>query len=354
MPAQEASGPVSVYICKDSPTRKSSQTLIRGIAAALATEKGAKGRIMGEADCGAQVPETACTAGIYDRGGRVLICSARTLTQIMRISAWYSLTHAARPNENYDDFRSRLPPRIELSLFRSNLAAGSDPGLDEAALEQLRTAAEQDPAATSDARIFVAILDLVLAGIIGHEASHLTISKPFCDHDGPGRLEKEGVFDVIRRVQGSNELFAPAFPVKEEVAADRCAARALNRAAARLDGDSWRADRHFVRRVAADILAMLLLVRPQGQTGPEWVVNDAYLRPPLRMFLLVGELGASGVGPRICGGAAEAVVQGVQSSFQMSPGDGKLPDALEHLLPPRVAAAWNGTEAWSPAVFRCE
>lgn len=310
---------------------------------------------MGDADCRERVPETACTAGIYDQGGRVLICSARTLMKILRMASWYSLTHAARSGESYDDFRSRRPASFELSLFRSELKAEMDPGIDEAALEQLRIAAEQDANATPETRTFAGILDLVLAGIIGHEASHLTTSKPFCAHLDLTRLESEGVFDVIRRVQGSGELFAAASPVKEEVTADRCAARSLNWAAERLAEEPWQAsDRHFVRRVAADILAILLLIRPRGRAPAEWVVNDAYLRPPLRIFLLVGELGASGPHPRICGGAAEAVLQGLQSSFQMSPGDGQLPNELERLLPPRVAAAYNGTEAWSPAVFRCE
>ena len=85
---------------------------------------------------------------------------------------------------------------------------------------------EQVTAETRPRRaLFDAILDLALASVFGHEASHMEMGKPFCPIAEPGRGEEGGLLNVIVRIQGSGELFAKREVLQGEVTAGRCAAR---------------------------------------------------------------------------------------------------------------------------------
>jgi hypothetical protein len=312
---------------------------------------------MGEARCGAEAVDFACTSGVYDRGGRVLVCSPETLLRLIRVSAWYALKHDEHPDEDYEAFRARQASPLGVKAF-----AASAPGSGHAALdgniERLRTVLEvsggSQPEGRSE-RIIQAILDLAFAAIFGHEASHLEAGPPYCAIEGRSRIEESGLWSVLLRVTTSGELYKPSSPVSGEIVADRCASRRIRLARALLEsGPVTAGDQEFVRRAAADVISTILLTHNDVLSGrPLFRLNDAYLYPPLRILALAGEMNAGGPGPMVCGGAAENLVEASQQTYRVQPGNGMMPDEMEQAFPKGVIDAWEHRGPWSPAAFAC-
>jgi hypothetical protein len=350
---------INVYICDSqrvsiTPWR---QTLVRVIGRALASTRGTRSRIMGEAKCGAQAVEFACTAGVYDQGGRVLMCSPETLLQFVRVSAWYALQHSDRPGEDYESFRSRQPAPLGMAAFTAAAPAHGDSALD-AKIEQLRNVMEANGGASPSQgleRLFQAILDLTFAAMFGHEASHVETRPPFCAITEPSRMEDSGLWSVLLRVSSSDELYKPSAPTPGEVAADRCASRRIRLERSVLSAGPLDArEQEFVRRTAADIISTILLTHVQDPSRrPVFRLNDSYLLPPLRMVALAGEMNAGESGPMVCGGAAENLVEASQQTYRLRPGNGVMPDEIEHAFPKGVIDAWAHGGTHSKAAFAC-
>ena len=109
-----------------------------------------------------------------------------------------------------------------------------------------------------------------------------------------------------------------------------------------------------MRRAAADIVATILLTHTDAPGGrAAFVMNRAYLYPPMRILALAGEMNAGAPGPMVCGGAAESLVEAAQQTYRAQPGDGIMPDEMEHAFPKGVVDAWSKRSAWSSAAFAC-
>ena len=309
---------------------------------------------MGEAQCGTEAVEFACTGGVYDQGGPVLICSPDTLMRLIRVSAWYAIRHGEHADEDYEAFRGRHPTNIGLRAFTASAPAKGDTALDSS-IDQLRTEIEAGRAESRTARIFQAILGFVFAAVLGHEASHLEAGPPFCAIADRSRVEESGLWSVLLRVSSSDELYRPSYPVSAEVAADRCASRRIRLETAVLKtGPLSAGDQEFVRRAAADVVSTMLLTRIDASTArPLFQINDAYLYPPVRMLALAGEMNAGEPGPMVCGGAAESLVEAAQLTYRAQPGKGLMPDEMEHAFPKGVIDAWARRANWSPAALTC-
>jgi hypothetical protein len=308
---------------------------------------------MGEARCGVDQVEFACIAGIYDKGGRVLTCSAETMLRLLRVSAWYAMRHW----DDYETFRTRNPTPLGLSAFQAS-ARGTADATFEQNLEALRSTMEASGANPPDdrvGRILQSMLNLEFAAIFGHEGSHLEEAPPYCAISEQSRAEESGLWSILMRVSASDELFKRASPVAAEVAADRCAMRRIRLERSVLAvGPLSTLDQTFVARAAADIISTLLLSHHNAPSGkPLFQISDAYMYPPLRMYALAGEMNAGSEGPTICGGAAENLVEATQDTFRLKPGNGILPDELEHLLPRGVSDAWNRRSTWSTQSYAC-
>lgn len=346
---------ISLYICAsaralETPWR---QTVVRSAGRALSGPDGVRARIMGEAQCGAHAVEFACTGGIYDTGGRVLICSPDTLLSLVRLSAWYALAQSESPADDYEAFRLRQASPLGVAALRASNAPAF-----RSALDGLRQASESAGAGYPEdgtALLFQSILDMVFAAILGHEASHIEDAPPFCSLAAPSRAEEARLWALLVRVNASGELFAPGQPDVGEVAADRCALRRIRVARAALEAGRLSArDQEFVRRAAADIVSTVLLVRaaPSGELSMT-AANDRYLHGPLRIVALAGEMNLGAGGPVLCGGAAENAVQATERTMQTLPGQGLMPDGIEHTFPAGVIDAWNRKDSWSPKSYSC-
>jgi hypothetical protein len=113
-------------------------------------------------------------------------------------------------------------------------------------------------------------------------------------------------------------------------------------------------DQSFARRASADIVSAVLLSHEVNTSGRQvFRIIDGYLYPPLRIIALAGEMNAGEPGPTICGGAAENLVEAAQQTFRAVPGNGLMPDEMEHTLPRGVIAAWEKRSGWSLASFAC-
>jgi hypothetical protein len=329
----------------------------RAIARALARSEGAHISIRGEAQCGIAAVEIACVAGVYDKVGPVLLCSPYTLSRIVTAAAWYTTEHAADPGEDYESFRLRHPSHLGLASLQASKSL--DEGRSQTtAIEALRKESEQaesGEAPTAASSIFEAILTLTFAAIIGHESSHLETVPPFCAVEQRSRLEENGTWDVLLRVEMSGELFQAGSPVREEVVADRCAMRRIRLARSAIDsGPLDERNKEFSRRAAADIISTLLFFRLAPEdSSPVVTLGGSYLYPSLRIAALAGELGSGGSGPAICGGAAENLVQSTQIGMQRQPGNGLMPDEMESLFPRGVVDAWERREPWSTKSINC-
>lgn len=348
----------NVYVCDAGPNSIAPwhHLLARAIAHALASGRTTGARIMTEARCGAQVVEFACTAGVYDRGGRVLVCSQDTLLRLLRAFAWYAVRHAERPDEDYEAFRDRLPAHLGASAFSQSGPGRSDPAMER---DIVKVMAEGENVATDEPsreeRVFQAVTNMTFAAMFGHEASHLESAPPYCAIDERSRTEDSGLWKVLLRVAFSDELYKASSPNQGEIAADRCAARRVRFERSVLEmGSLSPTDQDFVRRSAADILSTALL-SPGLLGGGDAVfrINDAYLYPTLRMLALVGEMNAGGDGPTVCGGAAENLVEASQQTFKAASGQGLMPDEMEAAFPKGVIDAWERRADWSPSSFAC-
>lgn len=362
IPAYAFSGPentqIITYICK-SPTASITpwkNTVTRAIAFGLARPAGVKGQVRGEAECGEQTVEFACTGGVYDKGGPILICSADTLLLLLKVSAWYAIEHRLDPEEDYEVFRNRHEPRLGLVAFK----AVSNSDLDDAftmSLDSLRRQSEAGAVAVGQRRhvVFEGILNLVYAALIGHESAHIATAPPYCAITSQSRVEKTGLWAVLLRIAGSGELYKNQVPVVGELTADRCATRRIQVARGVLEKGTLSVnDQEFVRRAAADIISTMLFIRfdPAGRS-PTITINDAYLYTPSRIVALAGELGIDGPGPVICGGAAENLTEATQFAMKQRPGNGLMPDEMEHVFPKGVIDAWERRSNWSPASYAC-
>jgi hypothetical protein len=252
----------------------------RAIARALARSEGAHISIRGEAQCGIAAVEIACVAGVYDKVGPVLLCSPYTLSRIVTAAAWYTTEHAADPGEDYESFRLRHPSHLGLASLQASKSL--DEGRSQTtAIEALRKESEQaesGEAPTAASSIFEAILTLTFAAIIGHESSHLETVPPFCAVEQRSRLEENGTWDVLLRVEMSGELFQAGSPVREEVVADRCAMRRIRLARSAIDsGPLDERNKEFSRRAAADIISTLLFFRlaPEDSSPVVWGLGIA-------------------------------------------------------------------------------
>jgi len=222
---------INVYICA-SPTASVTpwrQTISRAIGRAISSPRGVRARIMGDARCGSEAVEFACKAGVYDQAGRVLTCSPDTLLQLIRVAAWYALRSSESPTDDYESFRLRQPSPLTLKAFAASAPGKSDAGF-EAGLDQLRAEAEtaEGRPGSRNGRVFQAILNLTLAAVFGHEASHVETDTPYCAITDKSRVEDLGLWAVLLRVATSDELYKPASLVTDEVRADRCATRRIH------------------------------------------------------------------------------------------------------------------------------
>ncbi len=349
---------INVYICL-SPTASVTswrQTISGAIARAISSPPGVRGRIMGEAQCGAESVEFACRAGVYDQAGRVLNCSPDTLLQLIRVAGWYALQHSASENEDYEAFRMRQPSPLTPKAFAASAASRSDADF-EAGLARLQAEAEAAGGQPSSqtGQVFQAILNLTLAAVFGHEASHVETEAPYCAITNPSRVEQSGLWAVLLRVATSDELYKPESLVTDEVRADRCATRRIRLEVGALAAGTLTANEQaFARRAAADIVSAILLSHEVNASGRQvFRIVDGYLYPPMRIMALAGEMSDGQSGSMVCGGAAENLVEAAQQTFRAVPGNGIMPDEMEHTLPRGVVAAWERRTAWSPASFAC-
>ena len=354
--AQEADPRISVFICKSEQGSLIGwrNTVSSAIGQALDWATGKPSRIMGDAECGAFTVEIACTAGVYDAIGPALVCSPYTLEVLVRMVGWYVLS--SQKDEGYDNFRARQAD--QLGLLAMKQAMNRSDAVFEERLEQLRLVVEgltdnASPDANPDR--FRATLDLVFAAIFGHEGGHLEEAAPYCGVVEVSKVEARGLWQVLVRVAGSDELFRQQTLLLNEIRADRCAARVIQQALESVQARHGEIDLAFARRAAADIVAALIFAKPIPNTkGPVVTVDANYLYPPLRIIALTADLSALSGQVTICGGAAEILVQATQQAFDDYPGNGIMPDEIESVFPTAVVDAWEHRGTWSPDVYRCE
>jgi hypothetical protein len=297
--------------------------------------------------------ETACIAAVYnDVGGRGIACAPRTLLFLVRSAAWYTL--ARRPAESYTAFSLRVGGQINETAF--HFADGQTP---DATIEQRLSRlphSEASPPNDEAGRTFLMALNLVFAAIFGHEDGHLYDKAPFCGIADASLVESSGLYNVLRRIQTSGELFKAADFSPEEYHADLCATRRIHKTIEwykRQPPSNAQGDLAFARRAAADIVAFALMIHDDSpHPRPQSAAIPGYFYSPLRIVALAGELDANSK-PRVCGAAAQAFVALTQANYQSYSGKGILPDDLEAALPAGVPAAWNRKAQWSAQSFAC-
>jgi len=172
-------------------------------------------------------------------------------------------------------------------------------------------------------------------------------------------METSGLFTHILSLQTSRELFCAANPNPDEIKADRCAARQIDKLHENPIsdwGDSKRLE-IFAQRAASDMIAFQSLTGfrrfSQLPIGKYVIPNfDAYLNPVYRLTLLAGSVSNSKDQPRLCGDSASLFAHGVQTSYQQCGGDGQVSDELLALVPSGVEDSWNGAP-WNDKTISC-
>jgi len=306
--------------------------------------------------CNPTMPDTSCAA-IPDS----MFCRQAVLDRIQTASAWMATTFDRSGAESYENFR-RQNPRPATSAFQYADGASSDAQMDSFIGLLKRHVGEKSNRPRHPGTNVKAVAEMQqrivaynMAALVGHEIYHMDNNQ--CGITEKAASEKSGIFSHVLDVQVGNSLFCPANPDPNEINADRCAMRHIDR----LRGSAGLAPgsaEDFARRAAADMVAFQTTFgfRRYAQLPAGKYVTpdlDQYLRPPLRLLLLAGSMSKPGVGKQLCGEAAGLFVHGVQDDFGKCEGKGDVSDELLALLPSGVEASWNGAP-WTEDTFSCD
>lgn len=251
-----------------------------------------------------------------------------------------------------------------IRLFESNMAQPGSP------VEQLAEA------------VYLTIAAHLTSFVVGHELSHYLADR--CVFTEPSIVEGERRMDALRVLQEPRGLLCDAVPASgkwwpmtprlEEVLADRCALRGMDRLERRALGKTWgqpaagsptAAVAFVARRLVVDILAWSLAYGPEtkgredfGDDGNRRAIRASllpgYLYPQHRLALVASELSryASPGGPRplICEDTARIFAlqsRGSASVCRSGQVDAvrrieeKLPAALGDYVPQGVISLWR-------------
>lgn len=312
--------------------------------------------------CNQTMPDTVCSAV----PGR-MFCKQESFRRMNMAASWYAARYILDGIVSYEQFRLKYN-RPSARAFR--YADGSEVDKDISRLqESIRLYIEQSlrtknlPHVTDNLRRIATIQNRIMAfniaSLIGHEAHHL--NEEVCSLKKKSRAEKSGLFAHILTLQTSKKLFCPSFPNPNEIKADRCAIRQIER----LHKNpiiGWDDDvdlESFAQRAASDMIAFQSLTGfrkfTQLPTGKYIIQNlDEYLNPVYRLVLLSGSISNSGStnDQRICGDSASLFVQGVQAGFEKCAGEGEVSDELLAELSKGIETSWNGAP-WTEDSFSC-
>jgi len=349
-----------VALCTDSPQ----QQVDAGTRAALfrAIVPGARGKQVGfrVVGCEKLIGDATCFAE-----NRLLICRATAIERIQRTAAWVAKRYGDSRPISYDDFRMRLD-RWNVAAVRYADGLNAEEALD-AALSKFKQsyAAYQSLGISADASklppadfVYIATVDYVLAALVGHEMSHVMGER--CPLEQRAKTEELGLVGKFMTLHQSGELFCPRPPSPEEVRADVCGLRHVQAVTQSLVSHRVEeSEAQFVRRVSADIVAFSMTFgwRPRRGAPPgmyPFMELQEYLYAPMRTLAFGAELTPPVKGTvAVCGEAASLFVHGAQSLFKSCPkANGIVSDEILALVPPTVAAAWNGAK-WTPSTFAC-
>jgi hypothetical protein len=296
---------------------------------------------------------------------KVLVCRTSVIERILRLAAWAALAYERSGKSSYDAFRLQVP-RWSVEAVRYADGAKPDAGLDKASKPlreayrryQSSGAATGAVALTKSELLFTALVDFTLAALIGHELSHVAGER--CPIQDRARVEESGLISRLISLHQTGELFCLRSPSPEEVRADVCGMRHIQRA--EVSFGSSNADdgtMHVARRLSADIIAFEIIFgwrpRPGVPIGTYGFIRlDEYLYEPMRVLAFGAELGPNGPGESaLCGEAASLFVHGTQELVKScKEAKGIIADDILALLPKNVETSWNGG-AWSSASFNC-
>jgi len=361
-PGSLASIDFGVALCTDS---KSAQAVDLTVSSAVkrAVLPAANGKNVGYrvVPCEGVIADASCFAQ-----EKVLVCRASVVERILRSAAWAALAYEGSGAITYDTFRLRVP-RWNVEAVRYADGARPDEGVDKASVP-LRDAyrdyqnANASTAAVTLTRtelLFTAVVDYALAALIGHELSHVTGER--CSIPEKARVEETGLVSRLTSLHQTGELFCPRNPSPEEVRADVCGMRHIQRVTVSFtrrkadDGAMLAA-----RRLSADIIAFNTIFgwrpRPEVPVGTYGFIElKQYLYEPMRVLAFATELGPRGaLEPAVCGEAASLFVHGTQELFKRcKDAKGIIADDILTLLPKKVETSWNGAP-WSPSSFACD
>ena len=296
---------------------------------------------------------------------KVLVCRASVIERILRSAAWAAVAYKRSGASTYDTFRLRAP-RWNVEAVRYADGAQKDEGVDKASVPlrdayrnyQGANVSTAAGALTRTELLFTAIVDYTLAALIGHELSHVTGER--CPVPEKARVEETGLVSRLTSLHQTGELFCPRNPSPEEVRADVCGMRHIQRVT--VSFTSGKADDGAMlaaRRLSADIIAFDTIFgwrpRPGVPLGTyEFIELNQYLYEPMRVLVFGAELGPkNALEPAVCGEAASLFVHGTQELFKRcKDAKGIIADDILAFLPKKVETSWNGAP-WSPASFAC-
>lgn len=311
--------------------------------------------------CDDSMPDTVC-AGIPGK----LFCRQSSLRRMNLAASWFATHFVIGKFENYEQFRIAFGrPSKDAFAYADHLQSDSVLAANQElirefaenelqSIDQTNTSAEIRKIATIQMRI----MEFNFASLIGHEAYH--VNNEICPIYIKSRYEKTGLLGHILELQTSNALFCASNPNPNEVKADRCAARQIERLhdnpISSLEDSNIQ--ENFAQRAASDLIAFQALTgfrRFSGLPVDKYTIPnfDAYLNPTYRLSLLAGSVSSSADQPRMCGDTASLFVHGVQTSFQQCSGKGDVSDQILAELPKGVEKSWNGAP-WTDVSISCD
>ena len=360
VPGSLASIDFGVALCQEA----SNATVDPGVRAAVirAIRPAADGKKVGfrRISCAEVAPDASCFAQ-----EKVLLCRESVIERILRSAAWIAGRNDVEKLK-YDDFRLRETEWVSRAiLYADGISKSVD--IDEqdqrlrAAYGRYQEASDGDAGTAFSAKelIYFAVVDYTLAALLGHELTHVFAES--CPIKEQSRVEKQGAFSALTRVQLSGELFCKRSADVNEVRADACGLRHISKVSAayqRRGADP--ATMSSARRFAADLITFNLTFgwRPrEGAPKGKYPFLDfkQYFYPALRSLAFAAEVAPAEAGDvAVCGEAASLVTKSTQdSSKACSGGGGIVPDDFLALLPKAVERAWNGEEKWTARTVAC-
>lgn len=310
--------------------------------------------------CNETMPDASCS-GISG----AMFCQQAALDRIQAAAAWLTVAWTKSGSGSYEEFR-RMRPRAVAEAFQFADGVQAEPEVAEF-VQQIRAYAEGTTEPVEAANLPVEIVAITavqqriaafnLGALVGHESHHMNDER--CPLSELSWVESTKVFDHVVEMQTSDRLFCPSFPDPNEMRADRCAARQIERLHAEITESSAEltSQEEFARRAAADMVAFQAIFGfrrfEELPAGKYQIVDlDQYFQPTFRLVLLAGAVAGNTANPMICGEAAGLFVHAVQEGFRACGGKGKVSDELLSLLPMGVELSWNGAP-WTTESLSC-